>query len=120
MINGYGISVLLLRCLVRRLIKNETVPDTVVVPGTVLTIVMEPKIEFVPSAFRHGFTEEDIRWVLNNYLIDGVVEEGGVIMPRLTDEEYAALDENGDTPSHYQLDSSYYIFCATGVVYLFT
>ena len=36
---------------------------------------MEPKIEFVPSAFRHGFTEEDIRWVLNNYLVDGVVEE---------------------------------------------
>jgi hypothetical protein len=26
--------------------------------------------------YRHGFTEEDIRWVLNNYLIDGVVEEG--------------------------------------------
>ena len=37
---------------------------------------MEPKIVFVPSAFRHGFTEEDIRWVLNNYLVDGVVEEG--------------------------------------------
>jgi len=37
---------------------------------------MELKIEFVPSAFRHGFTEEDIRWVLNNYLVDGVVEEG--------------------------------------------
>jgi len=36
---------------------------------------MEPKIEFVPSAFRHGFTEDDIRWVLNNYLVDGVVEE---------------------------------------------
>jgi hypothetical protein len=36
---------------------------------------MEPKIEFVPSAFRHGFTEEDIRWVLDNYLVDGVVEE---------------------------------------------
>ena len=36
---------------------------------------MEPKIEFVPSAFRHGFTEEDIRWVLKNYLVDGIVEE---------------------------------------------
>ena len=36
---------------------------------------MEPKIEFVPSAFKHGFTEDDIRWVLNNYLVDGVVEE---------------------------------------------
>jgi len=34
------------------------------------------KIEFVPSAFRHGFTEEDIRRVLNSYLVDGVVEEG--------------------------------------------
>jgi len=37
---------------------------------------MEPKIEFVPSAFRHGFAEEDIRWVLNNYLVDGIIEEG--------------------------------------------
>jgi hypothetical protein len=36
---------------------------------------MEQKIEFVPSAFRHGVSEEDIRWVLNNYLADGVVEE---------------------------------------------
>ena len=33
---------------------------------------MEPKIEFVPSAFRHGFTEEDIRWVLSNFLVDGI------------------------------------------------
>jgi hypothetical protein len=37
---------------------------------------MEPKIEFVLSAFRHGITEEDIRWVLNNYLVDGIVEDG--------------------------------------------
>ena len=37
---------------------------------------MESKIEFVPSAFRHGFTEEDIRWVMNNYLVDGIIEEG--------------------------------------------
>jgi hypothetical protein len=37
---------------------------------------MEPQIEFVPSAFRHGITEEDIRWVLSNYLVDGIVEEG--------------------------------------------
>jgi len=36
---------------------------------------MEPKIEFVPSAFRHGFTEEDIRRVLSNSLVDGVMEE---------------------------------------------
>ena len=36
---------------------------------------MSPKVEFVPSAFRHGLTEEDIRWVLSNYLVDGIVEE---------------------------------------------
>ena len=36
---------------------------------------MEPRIEFVLSAFRHGVSEEDICWVLNNYLADGVVEE---------------------------------------------
>jgi len=36
---------------------------------------MVPKIEFVPSAFRHGVAKEDICWVLNNYLVDGVVEE---------------------------------------------
>ena len=37
-------------------------------------MVMEPKIEFVPSAFRHGFTEEDIHWVLNNYLVFHAME----------------------------------------------
>ena len=37
---------------------------------------MKPKVEFVPSAFRHGLTKEDIRWVLSNYLADGTVEEG--------------------------------------------
>jgi hypothetical protein len=37
---------------------------------------MALKIEFVLSAFRHGFTEEDIRWILDNYLADGVIEEG--------------------------------------------
>jgi hypothetical protein len=36
---------------------------------------MEPKIEFVPSAFKHGVTEEDIRWVLSNFLADSVIEE---------------------------------------------
>ncbi|MCL2601399.1 MAG: hypothetical protein FWD91_01150 [Treponema sp.] len=36
---------------------------------------MLPRVEFVPSAFRHGLAEEDIRWVLNNYLVDGIVEE---------------------------------------------
>ena len=34
------------------------------------------KIECIPSAFRHGFTGEDIRWALNNHLADGVAEEG--------------------------------------------
>jgi hypothetical protein len=34
------------------------------------------KIEFISSAFRHNFTEADIRWALNNHLADGVVEEG--------------------------------------------
>ena len=37
---------------------------------------MEPQIEFVPSAFRHGITKEDIHWVLKNYLVDCIVEEG--------------------------------------------
>jgi hypothetical protein len=50
------------------------------------------KVEFVSSAFRHNFTEVDICWVLDNHLADGVVERG-VIMPQLTDEEYAVLDE---------------------------
>ena len=34
------------------------------------------KIECIHSAFRHGFTGEDIRWALNNHLADGVAEEG--------------------------------------------
>jgi hypothetical protein len=33
------------------------------------------KVEFVSSAFRHNFTEADIRWVLDNHLADSVVEE---------------------------------------------
>jgi hypothetical protein len=33
-------------------------------------------IEYIPSAFRHGFAVEDIRWVLENHLADGVSEEG--------------------------------------------
>jgi hypothetical protein len=35
------------------------------------------KVEFVSSAFRHNFTEDDIRWALDNHLADGVVEEEG-------------------------------------------
>jgi hypothetical protein len=34
------------------------------------------KVEFISPAFRHGFTVTDIRWVLDNHLADGVVEEG--------------------------------------------
>jgi hypothetical protein len=40
------------------------------------------KAGFISSAFRHNFTEADIR-----------MYHEGVIMPRLTGEEYAALDE---------------------------
>ena len=36
---------------------------------------MGPDIIFVPSAFKHAFTEENIRWVLLNSLADGVIEE---------------------------------------------
>lgn len=34
------------------------------------------KVEFVSSAFRHNFTKTDIRRALDNYLADGVVEDG--------------------------------------------
>jgi hypothetical protein len=34
------------------------------------------KVEFISSAFRHNFTEADIRWALANHLADGVIEEG--------------------------------------------
>jgi len=33
------------------------------------------KIEFVPSAFKHAISEENIRWVLLNHLADGIIEE---------------------------------------------
>ena len=36
---------------------------------------MGPSVEFVPSAFKHAVTEENIRWVLLNHLADGVIEE---------------------------------------------
>ena len=36
---------------------------------------MGPDIIFVPSAFKHAFSEENIRWVLLNSLADGVIEE---------------------------------------------
>ncbi|MDR1179630.1 MAG: hypothetical protein LBK44_03930 [Spirochaetales bacterium] len=34
------------------------------------------KVAFISSAFRHNFTEADIRWALDNHLADGVIEEG--------------------------------------------
>ena len=36
---------------------------------------MGPKIVFVPSAFKHSVSEENIRWVLLNHIVDGVIEE---------------------------------------------
>ena len=36
---------------------------------------MGPKIVFVPSAFKHDVSEENIRWVLLNHLADGMIEE---------------------------------------------
>ena len=34
------------------------------------------EISFVPSAFKHAVSEENIRWVLLNHLADGLIEEG--------------------------------------------
>jgi hypothetical protein len=36
---------------------------------------MGPEIVFVPSAFKHEVSEENIRWVLLNHLADGIIEE---------------------------------------------
>jgi hypothetical protein len=36
---------------------------------------MGPDIVFVPSAFKHEVSEENIRWVLLNHLADGIIEE---------------------------------------------
>ena len=36
---------------------------------------MFPKIEFNKTAFKHGVTEEDIRWVFYNPEYDGPMEE---------------------------------------------
>jgi uncharacterized DUF497 family protein len=36
---------------------------------------MDAEILFVPSAFDHNISEEDIRWVLLNHLADGIIEE---------------------------------------------
>jgi len=34
------------------------------------------EIVFVPSAFKHKISEENICWVLLHHLVDGVIEEG--------------------------------------------
>ena len=36
---------------------------------------MDMEIVFVPSAFKHTVSEENIRWVLLNHLADGIIEE---------------------------------------------
>ena len=36
---------------------------------------MRREIVFVPSAFKHKISEENIRWVLLNHIADGIVEE---------------------------------------------
>ena len=36
---------------------------------------MGSEIVFVPSAFKHEISEENIRWVLLNHLADGIIEE---------------------------------------------
>ncbi|MDR2047934.1 MAG: hypothetical protein LBP69_00620 [Treponema sp.] len=36
---------------------------------------MYPNIEFNPAAFKHGVTENNIRWVLWHHLFDSIVEE---------------------------------------------
>ena len=36
---------------------------------------MGPRVVFVPSAFKHGVSKDDIRWVLLNHLADGLIEE---------------------------------------------
>ncbi|MCL2319498.1 MAG: hypothetical protein FWC45_05385 [Treponema sp.] len=38
---------------------------------------MGQNIVFVPSAFKHRFSEDNIRWVLLNHLADGMIEEDG-------------------------------------------
>jgi len=36
---------------------------------------MGPEIVFVPSAFKHEVSEENIRWVVLNHIADGIIEE---------------------------------------------
>ncbi|GBU22331.1 hypothetical protein R80B4_02238 [Fibrobacteres bacterium R8-0-B4] len=34
------------------------------------------KVVFVPSAFKHNISEENIRWALQNHLADGAIDDG--------------------------------------------
>jgi uncharacterized DUF497 family protein len=36
---------------------------------------MQIEIVFVPAAFKHGISAENIRWALENYLIYGIIAE---------------------------------------------
>jgi uncharacterized DUF497 family protein len=36
---------------------------------------LEPEIICIPSAFKHGISAENIRWVLSHHLADGTIEE---------------------------------------------
>ena len=38
---------------------------------------MGMEVLFVPSAFKHSISEENIRWVLLNHIADGMIEEDG-------------------------------------------
>jgi len=36
---------------------------------------MDLETIFVPSAFKHSISEDNIRWVLLNHIADGIIEE---------------------------------------------
>jgi uncharacterized DUF497 family protein len=36
---------------------------------------MEPEIIYIPSAFKHGISAENIRWALSHHLADGTIGE---------------------------------------------
>jgi hypothetical protein len=36
---------------------------------------MNPEIVFVPAAFKHNVSEDNIRWAMLNHLADGIIEE---------------------------------------------
>jgi uncharacterized DUF497 family protein len=36
---------------------------------------MELEIVFIPAAFKHGISAENIQWALSHHLADGVIEE---------------------------------------------